>query len=212
MTECIRDRRTPGLSADPRSYCLLSAQVCAKRSHRMLRSVASRASNAGITVRAEVVHAVESGPGHPQGQVHATPVDGLIRGLPSRQWLTVNLVGDRTRQLRSIGGFGRWLATRRGRRDRSVCCPRWRRVPCLDAPPKLVGRHLDVVQFDADTKATSHGSHLVTFDPRPEPKIEDDAQAEAQDLGPGARVPVRSSPRWVCPMDSSQGPTTIHPS
>jgi hypothetical protein len=38
------------------------------------------------------------------------------------------------------------------------------------------------VQFDADTKATSHGSHLVTFDPRPESKIEDDAQAEAQDF------------------------------
>ena len=38
------------------------------------------------------------------------------------------------------------------------------------------------MQFDADTKATSHGSHLVTFDPRPEPEIEDDAQAEAQDL------------------------------
>ena len=38
------------------------------------------------------------------------------------------------------------------------------------------------MQFDADTKATSHGSHLVTFDPRPEPKIEDDAQAKAQNL------------------------------
>jgi hypothetical protein len=38
------------------------------------------------------------------------------------------------------------------------------------------------VQFDADTKATSSGSHLVTFDPRPEPKIEDDAHAEAQDF------------------------------
>ena len=38
------------------------------------------------------------------------------------------------------------------------------------------------MQFDADTKATSHGSHLVTFDLRLEPKIEDDAEAEAQDL------------------------------
>ena len=38
------------------------------------------------------------------------------------------------------------------------------------------------MQFDTDTKATSHGSHLVTFDPRPEPEIEDDAQAEAQNL------------------------------
>jgi hypothetical protein len=38
------------------------------------------------------------------------------------------------------------------------------------------------VQLDADTKATGHGSQLVTFDPRPEPEVEHDAQAEAQDL------------------------------
>jgi hypothetical protein len=38
------------------------------------------------------------------------------------------------------------------------------------------------VQFNGDTKATSRGSHLVTFGPRPEPKIEDDAQTEAQDF------------------------------
>jgi len=70
----------------------------------------------------------------------------------------------------------------------------------LDTPPEFVGRHVEVVQFDTDTKAASHGSHLVTFDPRPEPEIEDDAQAEAQDLLsetpefavdllPGRRVP-----------------------
>jgi hypothetical protein len=41
---------------------------------------------------------------------------------------------------------------------------------------------VDVAQFDTDTKATSHGSHLVAFDARPEPEIEDDAQAEAQDF------------------------------
>jgi hypothetical protein len=56
------------------------------------------------------------------------------------------------------------------------------------------------VQFNTDTKATSRGSQLVTFDPRPEPKIEDDAQTEAQDflgeapefvfdLLPGRRIP-----------------------
>jgi hypothetical protein len=56
------------------------------------------------------------------------------------------------------------------------------------------------VQFDTDTKPTSGGSHLVTFDSRPEPKVEDDAQPEAQDdlgetpefvveLLPGRRVP-----------------------
>ena len=38
------------------------------------------------------------------------------------------------------------------------------------------------MQLDADTEATSHGSHLITFDPRPEPKIEDDAEAKAQNL------------------------------
>ena len=38
------------------------------------------------------------------------------------------------------------------------------------------------MQFDADTKAASRGAHLVAFDPRPEPEIEDHAQAKAQDL------------------------------
>jgi hypothetical protein len=65
--------------------------------------------------------------------------------------------------------------------DRFVV-PGWCRVPNLNAPPEFVGRHFEVMQFDADTKATSHGSHLVTFAPRPEPEIEDDAEAEAQDL------------------------------
>jgi hypothetical protein len=70
----------------------------------------------------------------------------------------------------------------------------------LDTPSEFVGRNVDVVQFDTDTKAASHGSHLVAFDPRPEPEIDDDAQAEAQDLLgetpelvvdllPGRRVP-----------------------
>ena len=56
------------------------------------------------------------------------------------------------------------------------------------------------MQFNGDTKATSRGSHLVTFDPRPESKIEDDAQTAAQDflgkapefvfdLLPGRRIP-----------------------
>ena len=56
--------------------------------------------------------------------------------------------------------------------------PRWPGVPRSDTPPELVG----VVQFGTHTKAASRGSHLVTFDPRPEPEIEDDAQAEAQDV------------------------------
>jgi hypothetical protein len=64
-----------------------------------------------------------------------------------------------------------------------VVVPGWLRVPGLDAPPEFVARRVDVVQLDADTKAARHASHLVTFDPRPEPKIEDDAQAEAQDAG-----------------------------
>ena len=56
------------------------------------------------------------------------------------------------------------------------------RVPRIDPAPELVGRHLEVVQLYADTKATSHGSNLVPFDPRPQPKIEDHAQTQAQDL------------------------------
>ena len=31
------------------------------------------------------------------------------------------------------------------------------------------------VEFDTDTKGTSDGSHLITFDPRREPEIEDNA-------------------------------------
>jgi hypothetical protein len=52
----------------------------------------------------------------------------------------------------------------------------------LDAPPEFVSRHVDEVQFNGDAKATSRGSHLVAFGPRPEPKIEHDAQTEAQDF------------------------------
>jgi hypothetical protein len=63
-----------------------------------------------------------------------------------------------------------------------VAVPGWLRVPCLDAPPEFVGRCIEVVQFDVDAKATSCGSHLVTFAPRPESEIDDDAQAKAQDL------------------------------
>ncbi len=38
------------------------------------------------------------------------------------------------------------------------------------------------MQFDADTKATSHCTHLVTLDTCPETEVEDDAEAEAQEL------------------------------
>ena len=38
------------------------------------------------------------------------------------------------------------------------------------------------MQFHADAKAASHGSHLVPFDPRPQPEIEDDAHTEAEDV------------------------------
>lgn len=86
------------------------------------------------------------------------------------------------RQLCCIGGLeDRYPFIKIGTTDR-LAVPRRRRIPSLDASPELVDRHVAVVQFDADTEATSHGSHLVTFDPRPEPKIEDDAEAEAQDL------------------------------
>lgn len=68
-----------------------------------------------------------------------------------------------------------------GATDR-VTVPGWLRVPGLDAPPEFAGRRVEEVQFDADTKATSHGAHLVTFDPRPKPKIENDAQTETQDF------------------------------
>ena len=53
--------------------------------------------------------------------------------------------------------------------------------PCFDAPPELVRRRIEVTQFDAVTKAASRCSHLVTFNSRPEPEVDDDAQAEGQD-------------------------------
>ena len=63
-----------------------------------------------------------------------------------------------------------------------VTVPGWLRVPGLDPPPEFAGRRVEEVQLDADAKATSHGAHLVAFDPRPKPKIENDAQTETQDF------------------------------
>lgn len=103
-------------------------------------------------------------------------------------------------QLGSIGRLeNRQPPVEVGAADR-VAVPGWLRVSGLDAPPEFVSRDVEEVQFNGDTKATSRGSHLVTFDPRPEPKIEDDAQTEAQDflgkapefvfdLLPGRRIP-----------------------
>src|SRR5690348_3995281 len=79
---------------------------------------------------------------------------------------------------RQLGGIGRlesgYPPVEIGAADR-VAVPGWLRVSGLKAPPEFVSTHIEEVQFDADTKATGRGSHLVTFDPRPEPKIEDDA-------------------------------------
>ena len=89
-----------------------------------------------------------------------------------------------------------------------VAVPGWLRVPSLDAPPEFVGGHIEVVQFDADTKGASRRSHLVAFDPRPEPKIEDDAETEAQDLSGQAPeflfdlLPCRLVPR--CGAEGSE--------
>src|SRR3954447_19434035 len=68
-----------------------------------------------------------------------------------------------------------------GATDR-VAVPGRLRVSGLDAPPELVGRRVEEVQFDGDADAASGGSQLVTFAPRPEAEIEDDAAVEAQDL------------------------------
>jgi hypothetical protein len=62
------------------------------------------------------------------------------------------------------------------------------------------------VQLDADTKATRHASHLVTFDPRPEPKIEDDAQTKAQDLlGETPEFAVDLLPGRLVPRGGAEG-------
>jgi hypothetical protein len=62
-------------------------------------------------------------------------------------------------------------------------------VPCVNAPPEFVGRYVEVVQFDADAKATRCRPELITFCSCPQPEIEDDAQAEAQHLV--GKVPER---------------------
>src|SRR5262249_48726924 len=88
-----------------------------------------------------------------------------------------------------------------------VPVPRWLRVPGLDPPPELIGRHVEVVQFDSDTETTSHGSHLVTFDPRPEPEIEDHAQPESQDfLGEAPELVVELFPGRLVPGCGAEGP------
>jgi hypothetical protein len=66
------------------------------------------------------------------------------------------------------------------------------------------------MQFDADTKATSHGSNLVKFDPRPEPEIEDDAEAEAQDLlGQAPEFLFDLFPCGSIPRSGAEGPQPL---
>jgi hypothetical protein len=74
------------------------------------------------------------------------------------------------------------------------------------------GRRVEVMQFDTDYKASRHVSHLVTFAPRPEPEIEDDAHSEAQRLlGEAPQLPFD-----LLPGRPSQGveprARAIHPS
>ena len=96
-----------------------------------------------------------------------------------------------------------------GASDRGAV-PRWLRVPGLDPPPELVGGHVEEVQFDADTDATSRGSHLVTFDPRPKPEIDDDAQTEAQDLlGEAPELRFNLLPSRDIPRGGTEGPEPL---
>ncbi len=83
-------------------------------------------------------------------------------------------------------------------------------VSGLDTPPQFVGRHVEVVQFDTDAKTTSRGSHLVTFDPCPQPKVEDDTQAEAQDLlGETPKFVVDLLPGRFVPGGGAEGPKSF---
>lgn len=41
---------------------------------------------------------------------------------------------------------------------------------------------IEEVQFYTDAQVASYGAHQVTLDPRREPEVEDNAQAEAHDL------------------------------
>ncbi len=67
------------------------------------------------------------------------------------------------------------------------------------------------MQFDADTKSTSHGTHLVAFDPRPEPKIEDDAETEVQDLlGQTPEFLFDLLPGGSIPRSGAKGPQPLN--
>src|SRR3989337_382986 len=88
-----------------------------------------------------------------------------------------------------------------------MAVPGWFQVPCLDAPPEFVGRYIEVVQLDADTKATSGESHLVTLGPRPEPEIEHDAEAKPQDLlGQAPEFMFNLLPGRLVPRCRAEGP------
>src|SRR5262249_59371660 len=87
-----------------------------------------------------------------------------------------------------------------------VSVPRWLRVPRVDAPPELVGRHVQVVQLDADPEVACGGAHLVPFGPGPEPEIEDDAHAEAQDLpGQAPQLTLDLLARGLVPGTGAEG-------
>src|SRR5262249_11492165 len=59
----------------------------------------------------------------------------------------------------------------------------------------------------ADAKGSSRGSHLVTFDPCPEPEVENDAEAEAQDfLAEAPEFVVNLLPSRLVPGGGAEGP------
>ena len=99
-----------------------------------------------------------------------------------RAWVIPIVVGVEQGQLGSIGCLEeRCPLVEVGAANR-VAVPGGFCVPCVDAPPEFVGGYVEVVQFDADVKATRCSPELITVGSCPEAEIEDDAQAEAQYL------------------------------
>ena len=111
-----------------------------------------------------------------------------------------SLAQSRTAPARQHRVPRRWSAIRRGERGDRRLVP-WREsVACLKTPPQLVDRDIKKVQLDPDTQATTSVAQFVAFDSRPQPEIEDDAEAEAQSFfGQGPELPLEPLAEFSIP-------------
>ena len=116
-------------------------------------------------------------------------------------------------ELRQLGGVGRLErgvpSIEVGAADR-LAVPGRLRVPGLDASPELIDGHIEEVQLDANAKGTSRGSELVAFRSRPDPEVENDADAKAQEfLGQAPELGFDFHPSCLVPRRGAEGPQPL---